>query len=387
MNVSSENELILLCSKGYLFHEDIERIRSILCDAPDWKEVLYHSVIHRQLNMVYHQLRRLDLMDSVDNEVAKIMRWNYEVITARNDTYLRELSEISDALNDAGVRAVALKGIMLSTQVYPAPQTRYFNDIDFLIKLSDAPKVTEVLYSLGYVQGQFDKKNRIINEVTRKQKIFHQLTTHELQEFLKIPQEPFVDVLEVDINHSILWVGNCPYSVDNVNLVERALPVEVNGVTTYMLNYEDGLVQLACHLFREATIVYWIKELRDLKIYKFADIYLYIMKFGPKIDWEALLAYVEEHNLNKILYYAFHYVNLMYGNVIAAGIMKRIQPASIEYLDEYGVENDKPTKWACDFSARLFDSNRVQEIYLQAHGGNAGFDAMKNQLGAGSRHE
>lgn len=380
MNLTRENLLILLCSKGHLDETDRGVLRQLMSEDLNWKEILYQSVVHRQLNMVYYQLQVHDLLDAVDDEIVKAMRWQYSVIESKNRLYFKELTEISRALNEADVRAVVLKGVMLSSQVYPALQTRYFNDVDFLIKLSDAPKVTEVLYSLGYVQGQFDTKAKVVNEVSKSQKRFHQLTTHELQEFLRPTDNPFVDVLEVDINHSILWVGNCPYSVNNEEIVDRAVQVELNGAKTYVLNLEDGLIQLACHLFREATIIHWIKELRDLKIYKFSDIFMYLKKYGDRINWGWLLDYVAAHKLNKILYYVFHYLNQMYGPVVDKEIMARLEPENKDYLDEYGVENDSPSKWACDFSTRLFDLNRVQEVYLQTQAAGGDFETLKNQL-------
>jgi hypothetical protein len=359
MKLSLEHKIVLLCSRGTLHESHREELRNMISISLDWKEIFFQATVHRTLNLLFYHLRKLNLLDSVDQEVRRLMEINYKAIGMRNTEYFTQFTKIGEEFNKRGIGAAVLKGMLLCGSVYPAIETRYFNDLDFLVKKSDIKAVTESLTVLGYVQGHYDQKTEKVVEASKKQKIYHQMTTHELQVFLKMSENPFAKVLEVDINHNILWVGNCPYEVDHELMLSRLIEVEINGTKALRLNYEDCLIQLCCHLYKEATILHWIKDLKDLKIYKFADIQIYIEKYGSKINWQDLLLFVKANKLEKVVYYVFHYVNLMYEETVPAHILVSIEPKNKRFLDEYGIENSEPSVWEFAFFTRLFDSNRV----------------------------
>lgn len=362
MSLKKEIELIILCSQGDLGKEKQDYVKQLVTAGLNWKEVLFQGIVHRVLNQMYYHLKKYALLGFIEEDIRKLMAMNYTAIGIKNRLYMEELGKIGQEFSKLKIRAVALKGIMLSNKVYPTIETRYFNDIDFLIRISDVTAISKALSSLGYVQGQYDDAEGVIHEATRKQKIFHQMNTHELQEFVKITGNPLVSVFAVDMNHSILWGGNCPYQVDNEVLISRAVETDLNGVKAYVLNHEDTLIQLCCHLYREATIFHWIKELRDLKLYKFADIYLYIRKYKAVINWDSFVDFVKDNSLNKIVFYTFYYVNLLYEDTISNFIMNKIDPGERDFLDEYGIENGAPIKWEINFFDRLFNINRVDEV-------------------------
>ncbi len=379
--LSKERQLILLCSRGVLNKEHTERINEILSGRLDWREILYQGVTHRTLNLMYYHLKNLGLTGKVEEEVLKIMKTQCKVYGLRNRTYFAEIKKIYGKLNENGIRAAILKGNFLSANVYPSVETRTFNDIDFLIDLKDGDKIVKILEDMGYVQGQYDEETGEILPSTRKEKMYHQLSTGELKECLKKNDDPFVPLYQGDLNYTILWKGNFPYNVETSELLERAMKIEFEDSNIYVLDYEDFLIQLACHLYKEAALLFWINDLRDLKIYKFADIAIFIEKFNTKIRWNKLIEFCQRTGCGKIVYYAFHYVNLMYGQVIPQEVMTRLEPEDKRYLDEYGVENKTPGVWKHDFFTRLFDTDRVLELTGEASEAKKKFiDAEKRIL-------
>jgi hypothetical protein len=251
---------------------------------------------------------------------------------------------------------------LLAHLVYPAIETRVFNDLDFLMQLGDVNKVTETLEAMGYVQGHFDENTLEITPATRKAKLVQQMTTHEIQEFLLRTDNHFAPLVEVDVNHDILWRGNCPYKVPTEELISRAVPVEIGGVKGYRLDHADNIIQLSCHLYKEATLMVWITSLKDLKIYKFADLHMYIRKFADEIDWKTLLDRIRKYGLEKVAYYNFHYIAMMFGESVPADIVEQLKPDDLAYLDQYAIENETPSTWEFDFFTRLFDVNRILSI-------------------------
>jgi hypothetical protein len=328
----------------------------------NWAEVIYQAVTHRTLNMLYYNLDRYDLFGLREPEFKRLCKSQWNVYGQRNKFYLDRLAEIMEKFEKANLVVPILKGNLLASVVYPAIEARIFNDLDLIMKLEDVNVLTKELESMGYVQGEFDEKTNVITESSRKVKILQQMNSHEIQEFLKNSDNEFAKIIEVDVNHDILWKGNCPYKVDTRDLIKRAVPIEINGVKAYMLDYIDNIIQLSCHLYKEATLMIYIDGIKDLKIYKFSDLYMYIKKFFDKIDWELLVERVKSYSLDKVVYYNFYYIELMFGEIIPSFVNDALKPDDLTYLDEYAVESQEPSIWQFDFFTRLFDVNRMLKV-------------------------
>ncbi len=335
------------------------RLEEILNSHLNWADIILQMVTHRTLGMFYYNLKKFKLVDKLEKEMSRLLEANWQVYGERNAYYQKELTDILNAFNEHNVVVPVLKGNLLATMVYPELETRIFNDLDMIMKLDDVVTVTKALEGRGFVQGHYDDEKQVIVAASRKEKMLQQMVTHELQEFLKISDNKFAKLVQVDINHDVLWKGNCPYKVPTEDLIARALPIDIDGAKGYMLDYIDNIIQLSCHLYKEATLMMWVTDLRDLKIYKFSDLHMYINKFFDKIDWDLLVERIKGYNLDKVVYYNFHYIEMMFGEVIPEKVMNALRPEDLTYLDEYGIENKEPSIWEYDFFTRLFETDRV----------------------------
>ncbi len=360
-DISIERQLVLLTAVEMEASQE-ETLKWMLSGNLEWSEVIYQMITHRTLNMFRYNLKKFNLYGNLERELQRLMDTQWAVFGERNNCYLQKLQEILREFEKRNLTVPVLKGNLLATIVYPEIETRIFNDLDMLMKLDDVVPVVEALESLGYIQGNYDEENDVIVEVSRKEKVLHQMATHEIHQFLGLSDNKFARLVEVDVNHDILWKGNCPYKVQTKELIQRAVPVDIHHTKGYMLDYIDNIIQLSCHLYKEACLMIWIASLKDLKIYKFADLYMYIRKFSEKIDWNLLMDRVKEYNLDKIIYYNFHYIELMFGEIIPQFVKDSLKPEDLSYLDEYAVENKEPSKWQFDFFTRLFDVNRILSI-------------------------
>lgn len=364
--LSGERQLVVLCSKGYLTEEEDQKIITLLEQELDWKDILYQAVYHRVLNVMYYHFKRLKVFKMLSEEVLRIMKTQAAVTQLRNDFYFEELAGIYEDFAKENIRTAILKGNYLAARVYPKTYMRTFNDLDLLIDIKDGDKLVQVLEERGYIQGDYDKQDEKVIPASRRQKMMHQMSTHELEACWKKTDDVVVPVFEVDLNHSIMWKGNCPYEIPSSILLDRAKKDELCGSTVYTLNCEDFLFQLACHLYKEAVVINWIADMRDLKLYKFGDIATYIWKYDDIIDWENLLKFSEKNGTHKILYYVFYYVNYLYGDVIPRFIMEQLEQEDKEMLNQYGVENDKPFTWKSEFYERLFNDKHIREVEEKA---------------------
>lgn len=359
--LSQERQLVLMTAVE-MEDSQVDELKRILEGGIEWSEVIYQMITHRTFNMFRYNLKKFNLYNSLNRELQRLLDTQWAVFNERNNCYLQKLGEILKEFEKHNVIVPVLKGNLLASLVYPSIESRIFNDLDMLMKLEDVDPVVKALESLGYIQGNYDEKNDVIVEVSRKEKVLHQMATHEIHQFLKLSGNKFAKVVEVDVNHDILWKGNCPYRVATKDLIERAIPVEINNVKGYMLDYVDNIIQLSCHLYKEACLMIWISSLSDLKIYKFADLFMYIWKFSDLIDWDLLVERVKGYGLEKIVYYNFYYIELMFGEIVPKTVKDAFKPDDLSYLDEYAIENKEPSKWEFDFFTRLFDVNRILNI-------------------------
>ena len=373
--ISKERQLVLLTAVE-MNDSQGDELKKMLDGGVDWSEAIYQMITHRTLPMFRYNLKMFNLYDSMEKELQRLMDTQWAVFGERNNCYLEKLSEILKEFEKYNLVVPVLKGNLLASIVYPSIESRIFNDLDMLMNLDDVGTVVKALEDLGYIQGNYDEEKDVIVEVPRKQKVLHQMATHEIHQFLKLSDNKFAKLVEVDVNHDILWKGNCPYKVMTKDLIQRAVPVEINNTKGYMLDYIDNIIQLSCHLYKEACLMIWIASLKDLKIYKFADLFMYIRKFFDKIDWNLLVERVKEYNLEKIVYYNFYYIELMFGEIVPQFVKDSFKPEDLSYLDEYAIENKEPSKWPYDFFTRLFDVNRILNIdQSKATGMNRFLDA------------
>lgn len=373
--LSLERQLVLMTAVE-MEDSQGEALKKMLKGSIQWAEVIYQMVTHRTLNMFRYNLKKFDLFDTLEKELQRLLDTQWTVFSERNRCYLEKLEEILAEFGKRNLVVPVLKGNLVASIVYPELETRVFNDLDMLMKLDDVVPVVKALEDLGYIQGDYDEEKDEIIEATRKQKVLHQMASHEIHQFLKKSGNKFAKLVEVDINHDILWKGNCPYKVPTKDLIERAVPVKINNTDGYMLDYVDNIIQLSCHLYKEACMMVWITDLRDLKLYKFVDLFMYIRKFADKIDWNLLISRVKGYNLEKIIFYNFYYIELMFGEIIPSFVKESLQPEDLSYLDEYAIENKEPSRWEHDFFTRLFDVNRVLSVdQSKAEGLNRFMDA------------
>ncbi len=87
---------------------------------------------------------------TIDSDRLASWRQTYFTGIARTHAALRQLSELTSACADAGIRLIALKGAALLLWLYEDPGIRGLSDIDLLVREEDALKAVSVLKKMGY---------------------------------------------------------------------------------------------------------------------------------------------------------------------------------------------------------------------------------------------
>ncbi len=359
MKNAKEYEFIILCSNAFLEKEEKRRIKELLSGQLDWRIVIKVATKHRVVNLMYYNLCQLGLEHEINSKFLLMMRKIYHKADENNKMLRQEAVVISNELSKAGVNHAALKGIVLSSCVYPEFPIRTSSDIDFLIHISSKEKVMKVMKKCGFVQGEYEPESKKIKKFSREQMIFHQMSTHELLPFIKVIDK---SVIIVDFNYTFIWKENCPFEIDMQEFLKHTITIDTPEGKICTLDLYRFMIHLSFHFYRECTFLNDIWAKKDMQLYKFADFCAVFEKYKDSIDWDGMLDLVEKMKIEKIIYFAFYYVNILNPHVIPSDILEKLEPSDTDYLNEYGEESGCVSQWKMEFPERLFNEDRVLEL-------------------------
>lgn len=156
----------------------------------------------------------------------------------------RQLAELSRALGNAGVRAVAYKGPALASDVHGDISARRFTDLDILVSEADRDPARSALRSFGYAspQGYSEREERFYS---RWEGVAH---------FSRGTEWP------VELH----WRCQAPRyggPQDPAAIVARAVPCSLGGGTVLVPSPEDRGVLLALHGVKHAWgYLQWVAD-------------------------------------------------------------------------------------------------------------------------------
>lgn len=365
IDLSKEAEALLLMSRLNPTNVEVDLTKEYL------KESSFNYTLFVSL-AIDHRVSQLVYKNMLDNDIHRFLpvKWRnsieafYYFVKRRNEFIFNKIDVIFSDLNSSDIPYASLKGTMLLHDIYVDYGLRLFNDIDILVKENNLSLVTSLLNNLGFEQMIFDKENARLQSVSKKQKIFHRMSTHELIPFyLNINNEECRHI-EIDIQFDIFNRGKFLKQAFYIKSVfEELNKVRLkSGLMITVLKPEYNILQLASHLYQDATRILTIREGKDLELIKFVDIYEFVKKHFNNIDWDLLAEVVNKNHINHILYYSLHHTEVLLGSFVPENFMQVIKPNDLKYLDTYGTDENLFIKWEIPFIKRMFRTDRKQMI-------------------------
>lgn len=330
----------------------------VILDKQDDIELLTGQIIlNRIVNIAYDNMDRFTLHADIRKSFDILQQKNIK----KSNIFRGDLDYLANVLKNVTCEYALLKGAFLSTNLYTNGY-RTSNDIDILVEAKNVSKIQSLLKENGFKQGYLDH-NGNINPATRKQIIESKMNFGETVPFLKMTQGR---VLEVDINFSIDFKPS-----DNTQLIgellSTAVLVTVDTVEFKTLDKFDFLIHLCCHLYKEATTYDWVARRRDLMLYKFSDINVFLHEFGCKDYCSKLLSRIRQFGVEQECYYTFENSSIIYPKINSIegfdGLMKELKPTDLGFMQQiiYPREN-KRFKYDMDFEDWFFCPNRIAQL-------------------------
>jgi len=273
----------------------------------NWINVLGYLTYHRVAGLAYEKVNSVNirLFDYPVFFTTYLINQAQKIRTIEQHKWI---SMITREFKNKNIKHVFLKGAVLSSTLY-SYGSRASNDIDLLINKSDIEEVTKILNNLGFAQGKYDYKNNRIDEFTDEEKKEIINLRGETPSFIMISTNPTIKTIDVDVNFSLNWDPNFDEKTVNDFLDKRILiENKTTGEEIYSLCYEHNFIELCIHLYKDSSLIDIIKKRKVLDLYKFVDIYYFIMKYFHEIDINNLYLEISKYKLDDYIFFSLMYV-------------------------------------------------------------------------------
>lgn len=325
----------------------------------DYPYILGHLLYNRVGGIAYFTLMNANLLSSVNREFRNALRSIYENNCAKAQSFRMAMMDISEVCHSLSCQYALLKGACL-VDLYPQG-LRTSNDIDFLVHPKDITELCSALKRAGFSQGFIN--NEMFIPASRREIISSRMNRGETVPFVKKVDYPHMEYMEIDINYSLDYKPETDLRV-LCDFLEGVEPNLCNGLKS--LNRVDFLLHLCAHLYKEATVFWWVQRGRDISLYKYCDLYLLIMDFFDLNFATQLLRRTISLELQPVVYYALHYTKEIFQitNDALDYLLAEIQPSNMDFLREIiDPSTGKNYRFDKEYIDWVFCSRRKGELY------------------------
>ena len=141
--------LLLLCARGSLDGDAIERIQSISKEDIDWKYLVETAIAHNVHCLLYKSLETAS-PETVKKPVFQELRSRFQDNEIRNLFFAGKLLALLKLFREHGIRAIPFKGPVLAEMVYGDFALREFGDLDVQVDRRDVLRTLDLLAGQGF---------------------------------------------------------------------------------------------------------------------------------------------------------------------------------------------------------------------------------------------
>ncbi len=123
---------------------------SLLAEPFDWALVRKLLSRHRVLALFVFNLRSAGLWEAVPDCERTFLEGDLRANQLRQLGAIRELIEVTEALESKDLEVLCLKGPVLGVLLHKDPLLRHYSDLDLFVRCADIPRAVSVLIGLGF---------------------------------------------------------------------------------------------------------------------------------------------------------------------------------------------------------------------------------------------
>lgn len=358
-----EQELVILLTKYELNSDEIDKLKSIVCNYLDWSKVFGYLTMHKLLGIAWKNIKTYCLNEKYIFSLKKFPHWieeRYRYLKIKHNYQLKETSSVCVQMEKLNIDYVLLKGLPLSLLSYSEDSIRDFQDNDILVHRKDLRRTQDLFLSLNYLQGRANVITDEIITATRKEVITQPLVSHEVFPYIKRTNNELLRYHIMDLHFSVDLLSNNKTDDMVKHMLMSSMKINSNQSSLSTLNYEFSLIFLCIHFYKEAIHEFEIKNYKDLALYKLCDIQNFIQKNRCTINWQSFISLIKDYGFEKAAYFSLYYTNSIYDLGIEA-IINQIPIKNNYFLNLFYI-NDNQHEWVDNLSDRIFDFERAKKI-------------------------
>jgi hypothetical protein len=255
-----EYQILCLAARTTLDAHVEHRLLNVLQHQVNWERLWEIALLHQVWSLVHASLARLKEGAPIPPAWLERSRQAAYETVFDNALQADQLLRILHALGDAGVDALAVKGVVLAETVYGNVALRPASDIDILIRPQALPQTRIVLQSLGYhhvLAPEFGHLHHALHDPPYYQRIGER-------------------DIRVEV-HWTLWARHL-FPLEPDALWQRAAMVKLRGAGVRTTSPEDTLLHLAIHRSRSSLRLRLVCDIAEL-----------LRRHAHGLDWDYLL--------------------------------------------------------------------------------------------------
>ena len=326
---------------------DAERIRRHLRPNLNWQAIVGRVEQYGLTPLFYANLTRHTDGGQIPGPILQQLRERSRYHALLNMNRYLKLQSVLQALQQAAIPVVVLKGAALAPLVYQDISHRPMRDVDLLVHKEDVDSADQVLQALHYVP----------NESSHSQ-AWYRVHHHHLAPYLAQDGS-----LSLELHHDIIPPHTSMYiPVDD--LWERSRCTQIASMQTRIFAPTDLLLHLCLHV---AYTDRFLGKLRDL-----GDIARIVRRYREEINWSELADHARTYQVEPHLYSTFWLAQEMMGAEIPREVLRDLKISlhwsfwkdiSLKFIAKKLVFRHKDT----ESLAPLWMMNNICAILTQQH--------------------
>ncbi len=300
--MSSEKELLIVCSRVKLRPEQQSELEKILGRNLDWEKVLTRAQEESVLLLLYQNLK--PYAGKVPDDILKRLHQIYIRNSARNLYLLNSLKPVLKAVDQSEIKAAVIKGARLVKTIYKDIGLRFFIDVDLIVFPSHRSRMIKVLKNLGFVQTE---NKYMQHELSKREKIYWTYRPVYRKGRLE---------LELHYNFPGLHV---PFSLSR-DLWHHVQRIDLEGAPAQILSPEYELCLLCLHSQQHSySRLDWFTDIAEMSI------------FGG-LDWSKVLFICRKEGIEAPVSYGLQLVNEFWPGTVSEDTISRFSVPLLERM-------------------------------------------------------
>ncbi|MES2072202.1 MAG: nucleotidyltransferase family protein [Pseudomonadota bacterium] len=314
-------------------------------DLRQWDLLIRQAWKSNLLSSLYYVLADRDLLHTIPEQALRHLEWSCSLAQRHTQAVLWEIGFIRQAIHEAELPLVVLKGAAYVLAKLPHARGRIFSDIDIIVPKERLGDAEASLMMHGWHATHLDEYDQR----------YYRNWMHEIP-----PMEHAKRMTVIDVHHAIL-PATASIHPDSVKLLAAAKPADEDG-DVLVFSPADMVLHSAVHLFHDGE---YDNGLRDL-----VDIHGLLQYYGATPGfWPTLTERAQQLELERPLFYALRYAVLLLHAPVPAEALQaagrgRPGPWLLKLMDQLFTRALLPHHPSCD--DRWTAASRLM-LYIRAN--------------------